>query len=1104
MRSPTARTGIARSKSFSDRIARLASIAFGQRKRFFYPAVGAMLTIVSLAASERLVRSQQAENTVPLPLKSEMLLSPFKFMGLPEPKNDVPNIVAGPVLPGSLDGKWTTGFSSSEGAGAVAVQSDGKIVAAGGSGLFGGDSDLALFRYNPDGSLDTSFDGDGKAFTDFGDGGAGASAVAIQADGKIIAAGSGGNGAALVRYNVDGSLDQSFGTGGKVVTTGYGSISEIAVQTDGKLVAAAGDFKIARYNADGSLDAAFGTGGLAATDFGNQFQNTSFDGTNASAAAVVLQADGKIIAAGYAPGDNGFGPFAAARYNADGSLDTSFDGDGRVSTPAAGYFFPSSAFLQPDGKLIVSGGAYGVDMDDFALVRLNADGSLDTSFDGDGKVTTNFEGREYAGDVAIQANGRIVAAGSTNDGSQGDFALSRYNLNGSLDTAFGGDGKLTTAVVEVSAAANAVFVGGNGTAYLAGYTSDGTNDDFAIARVDRFGNSLKKITPIGSSHERANAVASGAPCLAAAGYSNNGSNNDIAVVCYRDDLTICTNPAACGLYFGQGGKVTTDLGGNETATAVAIQGDWKIVVAGQTSVGGGAALVLVRYTHTGALDASFGTGGIVILPAIQNAKAIALQPDGKIIVAGNAPHAVAPFGDNFALGRFLLNGSLDTSFDGDGIAVTRFDHSSQINSVTLQLHGQIVAAGYTRNNSGTLSEFALARYHTNGSLDASFDGDGKVITSFGGRSEANAVRVQRNGRIVAVGVSFGDSAGKDFTVVRYSPNGSLDTTFDTDGKQATDFFGADDTAFAAGIGGDGNIVAAGSAYRGERSDFAVARYVGDAPLRVIRDYDYDADGWADLSVFRPSTGEWYLNRSQLGVSGYTWGNATDKIVPDDYDRDSKTDIAIYRPSEGRWYILNSSTGTYWTSVWGEETDIPVPLDGRVAIFRPSDGNWWINGSFSSPSTINYQFGESGDHPLVGDYDGDQNPDIAVFRPSTGEWYIRRSWTRVIVGYQWGVSTDKVVPADYDGDGRTDVAVYRPSEGTWYILNSGGNPSHTALQFGTANDIPVPADYDGDGRADIAIFRPSDGTWWINRSVAGLVVIEWGQFGDKPVQSAFGN
>jgi hypothetical protein len=141
-------------------------------------------------------------------------------------------------------------------------------------------------------------------------------------------------------------------------------------------------------------------------------------------------------------------------------------------------------------------------------------------------------------------------------------------------------------------------------------------------------------------------------------------------------------------------------------------------------------------------------------------------------------------------------------------------------------------------------------------------------------------------------------------------------------------------------------------------------------------------------------------------------------------------------------------------------------------------------------------------PAVGDYDGDGKADIAVFRPSTGIWSISRS-TAGEYGIAFGQNGDKVVEGDYDGDGKTDVAVFRPSNGVWYVANIVAN-IFSAVQFGNSTDIPVPGDYDGDGKTDQAIFRPADGNWWLNRSSAGVTVVQWGQNGDKPTPSAFGN
>jgi uncharacterized delta-60 repeat protein len=340
------------------------------------------------------------------------------------------------AAPGDLDasfdsdGKVTTDFGSSESAFAVAVQPDGRIVAAGGS-----DGDFALARYNGDGSLDTSFDSDGKVTTDFG-AFAGALAVAVQPDGRIVAAGESGGDFALARYNRDGSLDTSFDSDGKVTTDFGGSevATAVAVQPDGRIVAAGFrdlvDFALARYNRDGGLDTTFDSDGKVTTDFG----------AAEDASAVAIQPDGRIVAAGESQG--GFGrDFALARYNVDGSLDTSFDSDGKVTTDFGVLDAASDVAIQPDGRIVAAGNSGGFGFSrDFALARYNRDGSLDTSFDSDGKVTTDFGGSEVATAVAVHPDGRCVAAG----GSDEDFALAGYKVDGSLDTSFDSDGKVTT------------------------------------------------------------------------------------------------------------------------------------------------------------------------------------------------------------------------------------------------------------------------------------------------------------------------------------------------------------------------------------------------------------------------------------------------------------------------------------------------------------------------------------------------------------------------------------------------------------------------------------------------------------------------------------
>ena len=386
------------------------------------------------------------------------------------------------------DGKVTTAVGSFDDyAVSAAIQSDGKIVVAGYSFNVRSDLDFALTRYNSNGSLDTTFDGDGKVTTDFG-GSSVAYSIAIQSDGKIVVAGSAYNGSnndfALVRYNADGSLDTSFGTGGKV-TTPIGMSSDrgysVTIQPDGKIVVAGQswngsnyDFALTRYNSDGSLDTTFDGDGKVTTAVGN---------SDDEARGLAIQSDGKIVVAGYAYNGSNY-DFALTRYNSNGSLDTTFDGDGKVTT-AVGSFddYVSSLAIQSDGKIVVAGYSGNVRWD-FALTRYNSNGSLDTTFDGDGKVTTavgSFD--DVASSVSIQSDGKIVVAGSSSDDSNVDFALTRYNSNGSLDTTFDGDGKVTTDF-GAQDSAYSVAIQSDGKIVVAGGSSDGSNRDFALARYN--------------------------------------------------------------------------------------------------------------------------------------------------------------------------------------------------------------------------------------------------------------------------------------------------------------------------------------------------------------------------------------------------------------------------------------------------------------------------------------------------------------------------------------------------------------------------------------------------------------------------------------------
>lgn len=269
--------------------------------------------------------------------------------------------------------------------------------------------------------------------------------------------------------------------------------------------------------------------------------------------------------------------------------------------------------------------------------------------------------------------------------------------------------------------------------------------------------------------------------------------------------------------------------------------------------------------------------------------------------------------------------------------------------------------------------------------------------------------------------------------------------------------------------------------------------------------DWDRDGAADLSVFRPNNGTWYTLESSTGiVRGFQWGANGDRPMFNHFDGDDKADYSVYRPDTQIWHGYRTFDNTYLPFSWGNENDIPLTINqinggfirGYAAAFRPATGNWYIR---SSPDTITFKFGQNGDIPMTIDVNGDGTDEVAVFRPSDGTWYVADSRTGApVLTQQFGTNGDTPVPADFDGDGKIDLAVFRPSNRTWYILQTTNGQVRAAV-FGLSTDIPQPADYGGDGMDDIAVFRPSTGTWHYLRSLNNAqVTIAFGATGDLPV------
>ena len=374
------------------------------------------------------------------------------------------------------------GLETLDSVAAIAIQTTGEIIVAGYS-----DSDFALARYTTEGVLDPNFGTDGKVITDIGtetlDS---ATSVAIQLDGKIVVAGVsdniGGTNAdfALARYTAEGVLDSGF-SGDGIVTTDIGigsldSATSVAIQSDGKIVVAGysssgtdNDFALTRYTVAGALDTTFGTNGKVITPIGMG---------NDVAYSVAIQSKGNIVVAGYSNSGIDDDDFALASYTPLGAPDPTFGMNGKVTTPiGAGNDVAYSVAIQPlDGKIVVAGSSDN----DFALVRYETDGNLDNTFDADGLVTTAIGASDdSAYSVAIQ-DGKIVAAGVSSKAASNDFALTRYNANGGLDTSFGAGGKVTTAIGAGSVAYAVAIQGGKIVA--AGVSAGVAGDDFALVR----------------------------------------------------------------------------------------------------------------------------------------------------------------------------------------------------------------------------------------------------------------------------------------------------------------------------------------------------------------------------------------------------------------------------------------------------------------------------------------------------------------------------------------------------------------------------------------------------------------------------------------------
>lgn len=669
------------------------------------------------------------------------------------------------------------------------------------------------------GDPDASYGDNGQTITEFHDSRYWsniARATVVQSDGRVIVAG----GTTIARYESDGSLDASFGSAGRVLFPH--DVRAVTVQADGKVVVAGGtdlessvDLLISRFNSDGQLDNGWGSDGIVNIDLGTDDE---------IAYSLLIDAAGRVIVGGKSAAN-----LALVRLQTDGTLDQSFDGERKLAIKFSDNHRVQSLALQPNGRLIAVGG-YGLDNDGrdhsmFAM-RVNTNGSVDASFADDGIAYVNtvasLSSEEEAYGVLIQPDNKIVFSGAASATVGERTSTVRLNGDGTLDTSFGengiavrnhgsrvlgggpmllADGSFvitserevlrysSTGILDSRFGSGGVLDIG-GTIYSARLQADGK---FLIGGtfLGEFG--LKRFMPDGQLDVSFS--------LDGMALIPIGPSTDVATdsVLQRDGKLVVVGSSQRGLAvarYASSGQLDTTFAGDGTAvfrltpltveasaTSVAVQSDGKIVVTGwvrrflQTSTD--TDMAVMRLNSDGSLDTGFAGVGYRTIDAgvAAEANSLLLLPGGKILIAGTA------FNGQATLMRLNRDGSFDTSFGGDGI-VSVSTANSVINRLVLQSDGKILAGGFIATNTATYPRgMLLMRFNASGGLDSTF-GIGGRVTDYGGAfRNVSDLALTSTGQIIVVGDTrkiprYGAEVS-DMAVRRYNSDGTLDLSFGT-------------------------------------------------------------------------------------------------------------------------------------------------------------------------------------------------------------------------------------------------------------------------------------------------------------------------------------
>lgn len=641
------------------------------------------------------------------------------------------------------EGRVTTAVSSFTSDVVVAVATDSaNRIYTGFGGAVGGVS-----RHDPDGELDPAFGDGGTIRVDFN-----VVSVAVQNDGKVIVAGSRQTSGVssqdwvILRLMPDGSIDSAFGDSGSVVIDFEGQSDDaqtVMLAPDGRILVGGRGFLFGQGSA--FAIAVLDSAGAVL----RQQTFKLFDGSADIVTELLLQPDGQIVATGLARNFDG-AVMAAIRVDANLALDMSFGTNGLTTVDfSSGPAEANAAVLLPDGSIVMGGYVEPSNLDrSLALVRLTPTGALDTTFGNAGRVEQGIgdDESETITDMLLFEGDVVVSVEFASTGDPGRFAALRFNDDGALVATFGSNG-----------VAEAIF--------------DGVRDSARALTI----------------HEGAILVGGGA----GGQRISEGSNLGLA--------RFLTSGVLDNTFSVDGLSDTALIGpSNARARGAVFQPDGNIVVAGFVGVSFSERnFIVVRYLPDGSLDTNFGEEGIALTDlgnGEDSATALAIQPDGKLLVAGTVRVPPATSND-FGVVRYLPDGSLDQAFGQDGIVIVDIDgNSDSANAILVQPDGHIVLAGDARFPSlGSDQRFTLVRLAADGSLDPTFGTNGVASVSTGDSEFAVAVAMQNDGALLVGGLPFGGTNNRDFTIARFTPAGVLDASFGNAGIAGLDFNGEIDS-----------------------------------------------------------------------------------------------------------------------------------------------------------------------------------------------------------------------------------------------------------------------------------------------------------------------